>query len=458
MGGNGGVGSGEVSGGSGATDTATLAVAPGETLYTEVAGNGQTTLSANHEEGRGGYGGGGYGGNIFILFAGAPGGGGGGGASDVRTCPASASPSECGGNSSLATRLLVAAGGGGGGGVGMPTGAGGDGGLADNPGHAGKNDSHGDEGGSGGLRGTSSVGGSAGTPSADCSPPEGEGCAKKGQLGLGGSGGNAGGGGGGGGGGGLYGGGGGGGGMAGSSGSGPSLMFYNGGGGGGGGGASGVPVGAPGVSAFSLVPTAEGAQPSVTFTWTPSAPAVVTTPPSALTATTATLAGTVNPDAWQVMSCTFDISPAPSGISTFPCAQQLGSGGTPLPVSATAAGLAPSTTYAVTLVAASIQGSASGSAVTFTTPPSSGSPSGTSLSSGAGAGPAISGLTLSPARFRRGKHAAKLAGRARHRKPSIPTASNTSPFSALQRGDRHPQLPTRPTRPAQRPQLPRPLP
>src|ERR1700733_11644405 len=64
VGGNGGPGNGEAAGGSGATVTATLAVTPGQTLYAEVAGNGQGTISAGSlvEEGHGGYGGGGYGG------------------------------------------------------------------------------------------------------------------------------------------------------------------------------------------------------------------------------------------------------------------------------------------------------------------------------------------------------------------------------------------------------------
>ncbi len=421
VGGNGGPGNEETPGGSGATVTATLAVTPGETLYAEVAGNGQGTSINKNEEGLGGYGGGGDGGIRVILFASAPGGGGGGGASDVRTCPASATSSECGGRSSLASRLLVAAGGGGGGGVGMPFSDAGDGGPADLPGDPGSNDSQGDEGGSAGKRGTPSAGGTAGSPSFACAPPEGEGCAIKGQLGLGGAGGSAQGGGGGGGGGGLFGGGGGGGGWGSATGSGASLTLFNAGGGGGGGGASGVPAGATGVSGFSLVPTAEGAEPSVTFTWTPSAPAAVTGAPSAITTTTALLSGTVNPSAWQVTNCAFALSPAPAGVAMFPCAQQLGAGVTPLPVSATATGLAPSTTYTATLLASSTQGSGSGSAVTFTTlPQAEGSAPGPG---GNDAGPVISALTLSPSRFRRGSHVATLA---KHAHKDIPIGTTIS--------------------------------
>jgi hypothetical protein len=50
--------------------------------------------------------------------------------------------------------------------------------------------------------------------------------------------------------------------------------FFSGAGGGGGGGSSGVPGGTAGVSGYSLLSTADGAGPSVTFRWTPPAPAV----------------------------------------------------------------------------------------------------------------------------------------------------------------------------------------
>jgi hypothetical protein len=423
VGGNGGPGSSGISGGIGATASATLAVRPGEPLYAEVAANGE---SASGEHNNGGYGGGGGGGTQFFLFASAPAGGGGGGASDVRTCPASATPPECGGRQSLASRLIVVGGGGGGGGHGAdpPSTAGGSGGAADQAGSAGARDANNDSGGSGGLRGSASAGGAAGAPSSGCDPMSGAGCPGKGELGVGGIGGNSGASGGGGGGGGIFGGGGGGGGEFANAGTAQNPILANGGGGGGGGGSSGVPPGAAGVSGFSLIPTAEGAQPSIAFTWTPAPPAVVTGRPSTVTTTTATLAGTVNPDAWQVTTCSFDISPAASGVASVPCAQQLGGGSEPLPVSATAAGLAPHTTYTVTLTAASVQGSSSGAAVTFTTGPSSSTCECASPTNGRG--PAVSALKLSPTRFRRGKHAAKLAGRAGHRRPTAPSGTTIS--------------------------------
>jgi len=73
-----------------------------------------------------------------------------------------------------------------------------------------------------------------------------------------------------------------------------------------------------------------------------------------------------------------------------------------VPVSATLAGLAPGTTYTVTLVSASAQGTASGSAVSFLT---------TGSGAGTGASPVVTGLKLTPSRFRSGKQVTKV-GRA----------------------------------------------
>lgn len=378
VGGNGGSGSASTTrqarGGPGATVTATLVVTPGETLYAHVAGDGQ-------QSGAGGYGGGGAGGPVVALFAGAPGGGGGGGASTVARCPA-ATPPRC-------SPLVVAGGGGGGGGAGLdttPTINGGNGGAADMAGSDGEMDvSKHDAGGGGGKAGSQSAGGAAGANSYQ--EP-----AKAGRPAVGGDGGTSIGGGGGGGGGGLFGGGGGG------AGNGFAdfykNQFFSGAGGGGGGGSSGVPVGADGVSSFSLRPTGDGAEPSITFTWTPPPPAASTAAAAAVTRTGATLTGTVNPYFSQVTDCHFTIVPAAAAGGGFPCAQQLGAGATPASVSAAAVGLAPATRYTATLIAANAQGATSGGAVTFTT---------------AAAGPRVRGLKVSPSRFRRGRHRARVA-------------------------------------------------
>lgn len=64
--------------------------------------------------------------------------------------------------------------------------------------------------------------------------------------------------------------------------------------------------------------------------------------------------------------------------------------------------------------------------MTFTTSSSvpGGAPSASSAA--AEAGPVLSALKLSPARFRRGKHAAKLASHSHRRKPATPTATTIS--------------------------------
>jgi hypothetical protein len=420
VGGYGGSGSAGTPGGIPATAKATIAVSPGETLYAEVAGNGE---SAEDVQDRGGYDGGGQGGIRSFLFASGPGGGGGGGASDVRTC---ATAAQCGGQSSLLLRLLVAGGGGGGGGNGLdpPSTAGGVGGSADQPGDAGAHDSATDYGGTGGLRGNPSSGGAPGTNSGACEPVSGDGCPTSGELGNGGEGGESVSGGGGGGGGGIFGGGGGGAGNFTNIGTQSSPIFANGGGGGGGGGSSGVPAGAIGVSDFSLVATAEGAAPSVTFSWTAPAPTVLTGQASQIAQATATLNGTVNPNAWQPTGCSFAISPAPGGVSTFPCAQQLATGISPVPVSATAAGLTPGTQYTVTLTSSTVQGSSQGAPVTFTTPAAAASTGPPPPSTHVSTSPKVANLKLSPSSFRRGKHIATLAKvKAKKKAPTATTIS-----------------------------------
>jgi hypothetical protein len=125
-------------------------------------------------------------------------------------------------------------------------------------------------------------------------------------------------------------------------------------------------------------------------------PGVSTGAPSAVTGTTATLTGTVNPDGSQTSDCHFVVVPAPAGGTTVPCPQQVGAGSTPVVVSAAIAGLAPSTTYTVTLVASSAQGTGSGASVAFSTATGSASLS-------------VAQLALSPARFHRGRHAATIS-------------------------------------------------
>jgi hypothetical protein len=410
VGGNGGQGVPSAPGGSADTVTATLAVSPGETLYSEVAGNGYSAEVPTFG-GLGGFGGGGEGGGDGGLGIR---GGGGGGASDLRTCPETP-PAVCGGQPTLTSRLIVAAGGGGGGGNGLEPSStqGGDGGAAHFPGTAGAKDGSSDVGGSGGRAGTTGAGGEPGSPSGGCSG--GMECPTSGELGGGGGGGGGFlGGGGGGGGGGLFGGGGGGGGA------GHEISLGHvgsGGGGGGGGGSSGAP--GPGVSDFSLVPTISGAEPSISIAWTAPAPAEVTGAPSSVTDVGATLNGTVNPDGSQITDCHFTVSPGGS----IPCTQQVGAGSTPLAVSAPLSGLTASTAYTVVLVASSAQGSSSGAPVAFATPAAT-TPAEASTSMNAPAtveALTVGALKLSPSRFRRGRRAATIA-----KAKALPSATTIS--------------------------------
>jgi hypothetical protein len=151
--------------------------------------------------------------------------------------------------------------------------------------------------------------------------------------------------------------------------------------------------------------------------------------PSTLTSTGANLTGTVNADGSTVNACYFVVIQLPPSGAPYPCQQQVGAGSTPMAVSANLTGLLPATTYTATLVASSEQGTGMGATVTFTTPASP--TAGLTGAGGAGAGgtgPAVSNLKLSPARFRRGKHAAKLASQShsRHHKSSIPVGTSIS--------------------------------
>ena len=212
----------DATGGEGEVLASGAQVTPGETLYVEVGGNGQSQMAG----GEGGFNGGGS--------ATSDDGGGGGGASDIRTAPRADGLSSD-------TRLIVGAGGGGAGGTGAE-GEGANGGAA---GEAGVTSSGGNGGGGAGSQLLGGLGGSPG-----CG-----GLGEAGALGLGGAGGpgEEGTNGGGGGGGGFWGGGGGGGGCG----------FGGGGGGGGssfvaGGGATSPNTNEPAVEiAYAKPPTIE---------------------------------------------------------------------------------------------------------------------------------------------------------------------------------------------------------
>src|ERR1019366_2329336 len=104
-----------------------------------------------------------------------------------------------------------------------------------------------------------------------------------------------------------------------------------------------------------------------TFTTGPT-PAVATEAATSLGETTATVHGTVNPQGAAVTKCQFEYGTASVSEHTEPCSPAgLGSGSTPVAVSASLTGLSAHTTYKFLLVAANASGKSQGTELTFTT-------------------------------------------------------------------------------------------
>ncbi len=103
--------------------------------------------------------------------------------------------------------------------------------------------------------------------------------------------------------------------------------------------------------------------------WGAVMPTVQTGSATPTSSTSVTVSGTVNPNGSTVTNCQFEYSPeSGSGAGlTAPCAQSVGSGTSPVPVSANLTGLAPGTTYTYALVASNDGGTATGTYETFTT-------------------------------------------------------------------------------------------
>jgi IPT/TIG domain-containing protein len=315
---------GRTRGGSAAEVNAEVAVTPGETLYIEVGGSASGAS--------GGFNGGGGGGSTF--------GGGGGGASDIRRAPRSAGLSP-------GTRFIVAAGGGG---EGTGRAFGGD------AGEAGEEEEF-----LGGGAGTATAGGKAERAS-ECLTPKGlrgpSAQAEDGTRGAGGAGGFCAskdfseGAGGGGGGGGYFGGGGG------------AAEFEAGfedEAGGGGGGSSLVPAGGV-LKVVSSPPVVQ-----LAYEQPGNAPAVVTGAVTSLTAQSATLNATVNPEETSVTDCEFEYGPTTMYGQSVPCSGSPGSGFTPVPVSAGVEGLGSGSTYHYRIVARNGVGTSFGADREFTT-------------------------------------------------------------------------------------------
>jgi phage gpG-like protein len=106
-----------------------------------------------------------------------------------------------------------------------------------------------------------------------------------------------------------------------------------------------------------------------TFNTLPNAPTVVTEAASSLAQTTATLGATVNPNGGEVTSCELDYGTSETYGESVPCASLLGSGSSPVAVSAAVVGLSADTTYHFRIVAINSGGTSTGSDQTFQTLP-----------------------------------------------------------------------------------------
>jgi IPT/TIG domain len=127
--------------------------------------------------------------------------------------------------------------------------------------------------------------------------------------------------------------------------------------------------------------TSYGTDQTLSTQATPS-PTVVTSPASAVSQTAATLNGTVNPNGGAISSCEFKWGATTNYGNTTACTQTVGSGTSPVAVSADLTGLSANTTYHYLILATNPGGTSDGTDQTFTTQPSS-------TVSGSGTGQAV---------------------------------------------------------------------
>ncbi len=109
--------------------------------------------------------------------------------------------------------------------------------------------------------------------------------------------------------------------------------------------------------------------PDMTLATTAGAPLAVTGAATQITASSATLHGSVNPNGGEVTGCRFELGTSPAYTTSVPCASLPGSGTTPVAVAASAAGLSAETTYHFRVVAENEGGTGEGEDATFTTLP-----------------------------------------------------------------------------------------
>ena len=124
-----------------------------------------------------------------------------------------------------------------------------------------------------------------------------------------------------------------------------------------------------------------------TLTTLPDAPTVMTAPPSSISAGSATLNATIDPNGAPATSCEFEFN---SSAQLLPCSPAPGAGETPVAVSAAVTGLTPNTTFSYRVVAGNAGGISYGSIQTLKTPSAS-----TSQGNGAPfSGAELAGTTL----------------------------------------------------------------
>ncbi len=99
----------------------------------------------------------------------------------------------------------------------------------------------------------------------------------------------------------------------------------------------------------------------------PHAPSATSDPALSITATSATLNATVNPNGERVRNCRFEYGATTEYGSVAPCSPSPGSGAGPVAVSAHLRGLSEYTTYHFRILARNRTGSSEGSDLTFTT-------------------------------------------------------------------------------------------
>ena len=97
-------------------------------------------------------------------------------------------------------------------------------------------------------------------------------------------------------------------------------------------------------------------------------PAVVTEPATSITASSATLNATVNPNGWPLTGCSFEYGPTTSYGKSAPCSPQPGSGNSPVAVAAQVTGLTAKKTYHFRIVATNAFGAGDGHSKRFKTP------------------------------------------------------------------------------------------